>query len=108
MERVVFWMIGCAVVVSVVMLATPNVAEAWRGYYYYDVPLTPYGYATAYGSAYLGVPFYPGVGPPYYSGIGPPYYPGSGPPYVGGYTMPGYNYGPYLDLSPSGVGDAYW
>lgn len=83
-------------IVAGVVMCSP--AEAWRGYGFYGVPVTPYGYATGYGYAYPGAPYYPGYGPPYYQGYGPPYYSGNGPPYyqgygppyVGGYVGPGY------------------
>ncbi len=74
--------------------ALPSIADAWRGYSYYDVSQSTYGYATAWGSAYPGAPYYPGYGPPYYPGYGPPYYQGFGPPYVSrsGYSPVIYGY----------------
>jgi hypothetical protein len=97
MFRRILLMMAVAGVFVLAGVAMPNKAEGWRGYGYY-VPPTPYGYATAYGYAYPGAPYYqgygppyyPGYGPPYYSGYGPPYYQGYGPPYVNGFVRPGY------------------
>jgi hypothetical protein len=104
MFRRILWMAVFVTACGVAGLAIPSTAEAWRGYGYYPVPITPYGYATAYGYAYPGAPYYqpggppyyqPG-GPPYYQPGGPPYYPGYGPPYVGGFTMRGYTMSRYV------------
>jgi hypothetical protein len=95
MFRRIMRMIAFVAVFSAAWLAIPSTAEAWRSYgYYYNVPRTTYGYATNWGVAYPGAPYYPGFGPPYYPGYGPPYYPGYGPPYVSrsGYA-PTYYYG---------------
>lgn len=89
------FMMALTMAVLVGGVAAPRTAEAWRNYYE-NVPLTPYGYATGYGYAYPGAPFYPGYGPPYQAYV-PPYYSvyrqphqAYGPAYVGRYMGPRY------------------
>jgi methyl coenzyme M reductase beta subunit len=71
MFRRIILAIAFVAVLGTVGLAMPNTAEAWRYYYndvpqyYYGVPSTPYGHATANGYTYPGAPYYQRSGPPY-------------------------------------------
>ena len=110
-EAEMFWrivgMLTAIAVFGAAWFAIPSTAEAWRGYGFYDVPRTTYGYATNWGVAYPGAPYYPGFGPPYYPGYGPPYYPGFGPPYVSrsGYGPNYYGYAQPYYVGPEAT---YW